>query len=121
MSESLKGVVVGQQLWFVPKHISPNGHGEQPRFVTVTKVGRKWVRYTDFNRCAEIATGRVFECSSSQYILGQCYVDRDKWLADAELRCAWDAFRRHVERLYVVPDRVTQEWLVEARRIIETK
>lgn len=118
MNESLTGVVVGQQLWFVPKQ---NGRREQPRFMTVTKVGRTWLQLSEFNLRAEIETGLVFECHSRQCSLGQCYVDRDRWQAEDELRSAWDAFRRHVDGLYNKPKLVTLEWLTEAIRVIGLK
>ena len=121
MNQSLKGVVVGQQLWFIPNDIRPDGRGEQPRFMVVTKVGRKWLQLEGFSRRASIETGLVFEGNAGEWCHGQCYVDRDAYQADADLTKAWREFRERVERLQSVPELVTQEWLVESRRVIGTK
>ena len=121
MIKSLKGITVGQQLWFVPKHIRPDGRGEQPRFMAVTKIGRKWLQIDWLNRRASIETGVVFHEHSLERSLGHCYADRDAHQAEADLAKAWQEFRQRVDRLHLVPLLVTQEWLIEARRIIGTK
>lgn len=81
---------VGQKLWWV---YSFNRFGNS-RYVTVTKVGRKWAqldngcRINNDTLCAE----------RGEYMSpGRCYLSKDIYDAEVALKKAWSGMKRDIQ------------------------
>jgi hypothetical protein len=90
---------VGDQLWYVPA----KRHGD-PSYVTVDKVGRKWLSLSNMERVdAEslIADGKGYNSP------GAAYHSREAWEMANQLRDAWGRFQALARKHWAVPDGVT--------------
>lgn len=93
---------IGQKLYFVPRQRTGN-----PDWVTITKVGRKWVE-TDWrdirlNKETLAADGRGYTSP------GCAYYSKELYEREAKLGAAWSKFRIGVSNMYSMPDGMTLE------------
>lgn len=109
MSKELK---VGQALYWVPRET----RFRNPREVTVTKIGRKWVQLDNRERidieslCAD----------GGQYASpGQCYLSKADYEHAIKLSNNWTALRRDIESLWKAPNGVTLEDMDAVRSILK--
>ena|SRR5437870_168158 len=86
---------VGDSLWFVPGY-----RGQQARYVTVTRVGRKYF-YAD-NYTFEIGTGRGKDTQGCVYPSQQTYEDQNR------INAKWLALRRGFNKQHWLPDGVDE-------------
>lgn len=102
---------VGQRLWFVPEQ-RWNG---QPRELTITKIGRKWITLNDDHRASIenlIVDGDGYSSP------GRCYVDQVAYEEEKALNEAWTAFRQDTDRMRRTPELVTIESIQQARKLL---
>lgn len=101
-------LTVGQKLCFVP-----NRKYMSPRFVTVAKIGRKWVT------AAENSTLR-FDKDTMQadgYWTGSAYQSYEHYEETKAITQAWTDFCDKM-KWYNQPDGVTVEKIAEARKLL---
>lgn len=78
---------VGQKLWWVPS--ARYGMSEQE--VTVEKIGRKWATLAGGRYRIDIKTLRA---DGGDYCCpGNCYIDKDAFLAEREIKRLWDKLK----------------------------
>jgi hypothetical protein len=100
----------GQKLWFVP---GMNHRNESPRFVTISKVGRK------FFEVSEILYSRFFIDTLSadgqgHCPIGCCYLDQAPWLN----RQAWEEFQLKVEKARTTPSGATVDSINQVAKLL---
>lgn len=95
-------LTTGQELWLVPSQ----RYLGQPRFVTVTKVGRKWADISERGYRVELATLVVHGGTHS---VGRCYVDRAAYEAERYRQECWSALKEHVDHKWNVPSNIVLE------------
>ena len=105
---------VGQRLWLVPnKYV---GYMGEPREVEIEKVGRVWLttKNGQYRISAETLTVDGGQYSSP----GQCYLSKEAWEAEVQLRRAWEAFRGEISSEGSPPNKLTVERIKEARELL---
>lgn len=66
---------VGQQLWFVPRE----RRSSQPKFVTVTKVGRDWAYVSGHRHNSRVSLVSL-DIDGGEYASpGRCYLNREEY------------------------------------------
>lgn len=110
-------LTVGQQLWWVPARYRT---GEQPCYVTVEKVGRKWAQLSNQYRI-DVTT---LEPDSKGYSSpGECYLQREEYESKVAISYAWGRLRKFMEsRIWSgAPDGVTLENIEAAGNLLGFK
>lgn len=104
--------IEGQKLWMVP-HQRYIG---EPREVTITKVGRKWLTLDSGHRAA--VDGLALDGGGGYSSPGVCYLTREAWEADKALNDAWDKLRKDVELVRRVPNAIAVQDIYDARKLL---
>lgn len=102
---------VGQSLWYVPA----TGHGA--RFVTVTRVGRKWLEVDRHwvlidRKTLQAKPRKGFESPGRVWLSREDY---DRW---QRRHSAWRHFRRQVQDKWGPPESVTLEQIQAASDLL---
>ena len=100
----------GQDVWYVPCR---NGN---PRAVTVEKVGRKWVTFTEIEGRAAIGSVEVEVQGFGR--VGILYPSREAWVEKGRIDAAWFDVQRDLYRKTSRPAGVTLEDINAARRLL---
>ncbi|GBG14593.1 ethanolamine ammonia-lyase [Novimethylophilus kurashikiensis] len=104
-------LTVGQKLWWVPHQLRFNN----PREVTVEKVGRVWA-YLDNHQRIDVETLRVDAGEGAPR--GRVYLSEAEYLRETELRDRWSALKRALSDIYVIPEGVTPEDIAAATKLL---
>jgi len=107
----VQNIEVGQQLWAVTIH-------GRDSFVTVTKVGRKWIHAKGLARDQKIDASTLEIIVDGYGNRGQCYLSKEKWEDEQERLTAWSDFRDEIRNLYKMPDDMSVNRINDARRIL---
>jgi hypothetical protein len=111
---------VGQELYMAPLQ-NRMGH---PRFVRVTRVGRKWA---DVESGYQVGKGYDFgriDIDSLYMDAGEyspryrCYLSKEEYEARVALQNAWEEFSRLVDKTRRAPENVTLSQIENARRAL---
>lgn len=101
---------IGQKLWWVPHQRK----WQQPKEVTVLKVGRKWAQL-DNNERIDLET---FIADAGQYSSpGRCYLSQEEYEAKVTIGSAWSNLKRSID-YKSPPDGVTVEDIEAARQLL---
>jgi hypothetical protein len=101
-------IEVGQKLWYVG-----NRRGSEPRWVEVSKVGRKWIE-TERGLRFDIAT---LNADGGQYTSpGRAWITQEAHAYAVEKNRRWSEFRTMVERSWHCPDGIEVEDINELER-----
>lgn len=101
---------VGQKLWMVP---AVRYLGE-PRWVTVTKVGRKWASIDIRGYRIDLTTLRIDGATHASP--GRCWLSKTAYDDVASADRAWQSLRANMNRWR--PDAVTREDIATAARLL---
>lgn len=106
-------LIVGQQLWFV---YADKRRGD-PRYVTVTKVGRSYAEVDDLRY--KIRLDDLTAENPKYGSPGQCHVSKEAWEAANTLRAAWRSFLDAAGRYgWDPPASVTLADIEQAKRLL---
>lgn len=94
---------VGQKVWVT-------GHRLEPRFETITKVGRKWVwiRNERFEKDSTADMPRL-QSADSSYTEGVVWRSDAEWREHTERSKAWDVLWLHVREQHTAPKHLTPD------------
>jgi hypothetical protein len=101
----------GQALWWVPQR---NRH-EEPRGVTVTKVGRTWAQLDNRHR---IDVDTLVADGGDHSPPGRCYLSKKEYDEKVARERAWSDLKRAIMQYQGVPPGVTAGDIAEARRLL---
>lgn len=102
---------VGQQLWWV---WTEKRRGDN-KYVTVTKIGRKWV-YVDKGYRLDPLTMRV---DGEGYTSpATCYLSKEEYEKKRDLEAAWNGLRSRLRDAWAAPKGVTKEDVLQAARLL---
>jgi hypothetical protein len=105
--------LVGQVLWYVPEDTP----WEKPRFVEITKVGRKWL---ELNEPGLRACRLTLMCDrrNSPHKQGRCWLTKADYERHLKRHSAWRHLRRQVQDKWTAPDSVTLEQIQAASDLL---
>lgn len=107
---------VGQKLWLVPNEYAR--YIGEPHEVEIEKVGRAWLTIKNgrYRVCIKTLAINGSKTSSS---LGFCYLRKEVWEAERNLKLAWDALRSEIQSSgWRAPKGLTAERIKEARELL---
>lgn len=104
-------LTVGQKLWYVPDQMYSNRR--PPDWVTIDKVGRKWVTVEP-----SLARFNVKTLSGDGHNAGRCYLTKEEHDAYVGLRKASGEFRQHISNRWAPPSGITLAQVTEAKRAL---
>ena len=100
----------GQDVWYVPTR-------GNARALTVEKVGRKWVTFTEADQ-KRVAIGSVEVEVQGFGRVGILYPSREAWVEKGRIDAAWFDVQRDLYRKTSRPAGVTLEDINAARRLL---
>lgn len=102
-------VKVGDKLWFVPR-----SRYSEAAWVTITKVGRKWISAggNRFDKTTLEADGGNYSSP------GQGYRSQEEWAETVYLRKAWSAVSAYLRNAYGPPDGMSIDRLASIAAIL---
>lgn len=105
--------LVGQSLWYVPE----DRPWEKPRYLTVTKVGRKWL---ELDEAGLKACQLTLKCDrkNSPHNPGRCWLTKADYERYLKRHGAWRHFRRQVQDRWTAPESVTLEQILAASDLL---
>lgn len=93
-------ITVGQKLYYVPRQRARH------EFVTVTKVGRKWLETSArFRLNKDTLAAEGWNGNSP----GRAYLSQEDYTSVVNLQNAWRALRQRINNSWSVPEGVTVE------------
>ena len=104
-------LVVGQQLYFVPT----DQRDGKPRFVTVTRIGRKWATLSRYERVdmeTLVVDGGDFMSP------GQCYLSEADYLNEVAVNKAWSRLEGAIRYRFSPPAGITIEDIRQATELL---
>lgn len=106
-------VKVGDKLWFEGRQ-----RYHQSEYVTVVKVGRKWLMLSNRRR----AHRDTLEVDGGDYSSpGKCWPSKEACEAESRLRSLWASFHRPLSGWCWMPDGMTEERIREAAKLLGVK
>ena len=105
-------IIVGQELWFVQRE----RRGGKPCYVTVTRVGRKWISAGPALRF-DIDT--LKQDTGGIGWGGQVYLSKEDWLQEVKAAAAWFRFEDFISKArYAGKGKPKLEAILEAGRLL---
>lgn len=108
---------VGGQLWYVPK--AKYKYLGEPRYVTITKIGRKWLYVGEDWLQHKVDAERLSVHSlDGQHGFGYCYRDKSAY-EHSQLKAAeWQKLKNFVDHQYQVPEKITLTDIIDMQEMV---